>query len=67
MFSAHPHFNEDALLNAAYALVATLADCRYTSEQIKRVMHPQMIDAYLALRDKRDAKRYRADANGENS
>lgn len=59
-FTAHPHFNEDALINAAYALVATLADCRYTSEQIKTALRPEMVDAYLALRDKRDAQRYGA-------
>jgi hypothetical protein len=57
-FAAHPHFNEDALLNAAFALVATLADCRYTSAQIKTALHPEMIDAYLAVHDKRDAQRY---------
>jgi hypothetical protein len=61
----HPHFNEDALINAAYALVSSFADCRYTSEQIKQAMHPQMIDAYLALRAKRDAERYGANSAGE--
>jgi hypothetical protein len=59
-FTAHPHFNEDTLINAAYALVAAFADRGYTSEQIKTALRAEMVDAYLAMRDKRDAQRYGA-------
>lgn len=64
MFS-RPSMSEDALINGAYAIVATFADCGFSDAEIKRVLHPKMIDAFLAMRRKRDDVRALKTKEGE--
>jgi hypothetical protein len=47
-------FDEDTLLRTAWAIVATLADRKYTPQQIKKAFNGKMIDAYLAIRAHKD-------------
>lgn len=46
---------EEELLKTAWAIVAALADRGYTAQQIKKTFNGRMIDAYLAIRAKKDS------------
>lgn len=48
---------EDALINGAYAIVSAFADVGLSKVEIKRALHPKMIDAYLAMRQKKREQR----------
>jgi hypothetical protein len=52
--AALTHEREETLLKTSWAMVATLADRGYTPQQIKKALNGRMIDAYLAIREKKD-------------
>ncbi|MGF6641838.1 hypothetical protein [Paraburkholderia sp. MM6662-R1] len=47
------NMDDETLLRTAWAFVMTLCDRGYTAAQIKSAFTPELVDAYIAIDEKR--------------